>query len=68
MDLANVAQNFNRCVAAMFPPHPCAVAPSEIARCHEALPRELRRWVNSCWGSTKQAATLAEYQSKKNNL
>lgn len=54
--LANVAQNFNRCIAAMFPPHPLAVAPSEITRCHDDLPKEMRSWVNRCWGTTKQKA------------
>ena len=56
MSLANIAPNFNRCIAAVFPPHPAAVAPSELTGCHDDLPPKMRAWVNGCWGGVKQKA------------
>lgn len=65
--LANIAHNFNRCIAVLFPPHPAAVAPSELTGCHDDLPKEMRSWVNRGWGITKQKAAR-RYNLKNRQL
>ena len=50
------AKDYNSFVSDLFPPHPLALAPSEVSGFTDELPASLRTCINENWGEIKMKA------------
>lgn len=56
IEVVGLSTEFNKLVADLFPPHPLAVAPSEVLDYHVFLNSAFRCFINKDFGEIKQKA------------